>query len=458
MGYAFLDRGFASLPYSPLFVGEIALLGGLFVAAAGSVSLGIFRSRVSWLVLAYMGWGLLVALPDFGVYGLLVYRDSAVWTYSFFALLVGGALMKSGLEPRVLDWFGRWFPWFLFWAPAAFLLSAVFQDSLPRVPGSDVPILAVKPGDIGVHIAGAGAFMLLGLHKVHPVARALAQRRDLILWSAWTVGFVILGAKTRGGMLAVVAALALVLAFRRTKQSPRLLLGAGLALAAFALFFTVVGELQFNDRTISISQVVDNAVSIVDSSDAQLAGTINWRLNWWDKVVHYTIFGDNFWTGKGFGINLADSDGFQTDGKLRSPHNGHITILARSGVPGLALWLMVLAAFYATMFRSYLSARRFGQQHFANATLWVLAYTTALLVNMSFDVYLEGPQGGIWFWSVIGFGIALSERQRRQRRASPLPAPTAGRISALRPLAAGSTLLEQGRPASSRFPIGERIL
>ncbi len=429
LGYAFLDRGFASLPRSPLFVGEIALLAGLLVAAAGSVSTSVSRSPVSWMVVAYVGWGLLIALPDVGTFGLLVYRDSAVWTYSLFALLVGGVLMKSGLEQRVLDWYGGWFSWFLFWAPVAFLVSTVYGDSLPRVPGSDVPILAVKSGDIGVHIAGAGAFMLLGLHKVHPAVRALASRRDLLLWSAWSVAFVVLAAKSRGGMLAVIAAIMLVLAFRRTKQSPRLLLGAGLAIGAFALLFTVVGNVQIFDRTISISQVVENAVSIFDASrNTGLAGTVEWRLNWWNKVIHYTIFGDNFWTGKGYGINLADSDGFQTNGSLRSPHNGHITILARSGVPGLVLWVMLLVTFYVSMTRAYLSANRLGQPHFAKVSLWVLAYTTALLVNMSFDVYLEGPQGGIWFWSVIGFGIALSERQRREARlvtraAESRPAP-----------------------------------
>ncbi len=417
LGYAFLDKGFASLPRSPLFFGEIALFAGMLAAAAGAVSTRVFRSRVSWLLLAYAGWGLLVAIPNIGTFGLLVYRDSAVWTYSFFALLVGGVLIKSGLEPRVLDWYGRWFHRFLFWAPAAFVLSSLYGDALPRVPGTEVPILLVKAGDIGVHVAGAGAFMLLGLHKVHPIGRALAQRRDLILWTAWTFAFVVLASKNRGGMLAVVAAMMLVFAFRRTKQSPRLLLGAGLALAAFALFFTVVGNVQMSGRTISLSQVVQNAVSVIDAaSNAGLTGTVEWRLDWWNKVVHYTILGDNFWTGKGFGINLADSDGFQTDGNLRSPHNGHITILARSGVPGLALWAIFLMTFYATMFKTYLSARRLGRQHFANVSLWVIAYTTAFLVNMSFDVYLEGPQGGIWFWSVIGFGIALSERQRRETR------------------------------------------
>jgi hypothetical protein len=34
------------------------------------------------------------------------------------------------------------------------------------------------------------------------------------------------------------------------------------------------------------------------------------------------------------------------------------------------------------------------------------------MVNATFDVYLEGPQGGIWFWCVFGFGIALMEVQR----------------------------------------------
>ncbi len=44
----------------------------------------------------------------------------------------------------------------------------------------------------------------------------------------------------------------------------------------------------------------------------------------------------------------------------------------------------------------------------ANVNLWILAYWLALIVNMSFDVYLEGPQGGIWFWCLVGYIIALT--------------------------------------------------
>jgi hypothetical protein len=49
-------------------------------------------------------------------------------------------------------------------------------------------------------------------------------------------------------------------------------------------------------------------------------------------------------------------------------------------------------------------------------------------VNASFDVYLEGPQAGIWFWCVFGFGIAALETQRVKyaRRTSVYELATSG--------------------------------
>lgn len=34
------------------------------------------------------------------------------------------------------------------------------------------------------------------------------------------------------------------------------------------------------------------------------------------------------------------------------------------------------------------------------------------MINASFDILLEGPHGGIWFWSVFGFGLAHLIRRR----------------------------------------------
>jgi hypothetical protein len=30
-----------------------------------------------------------------------------------------------------------------------------------------------------------------------------------------------------------------------------------------------------------------------------------------------------------------------------------------------------------------------------------------MMVNTTFDPYLEGPQGGIWFWALFGLGLVL---------------------------------------------------
>ena len=160
----------------------------------------------------------------------------------------------------------------------------------------------------------------------------------------------------------------------------------------------------------------------------------------WQTILDYTAFGDHFWTGKGYGINLADSDGFQVKREipLRSPHNSHLTFLARSGVPGLALWALLQATVFFSLLRAYFRARRAGRSALANVNLWVLAYWMAFIVNMTFDVYLEGPQGGIWFWCLIGFAIALTEAGKPK---VPAPAP----LLPARALAGG------GSPSGGRY-------
>ena len=37
---------------------------------------------------------------------------------------------------------------------------------------------------------------------------------------------------------------------------------------------------------------------------------------------------------------------------------------------------------------------------------FVFIYWLAAMFNASFDPYLQGPQGGIWFWTMFGVGLA----------------------------------------------------
>ena len=117
--------------------------------------------------------------------------------------------------------------------------------------------------------------------------------------------------------------------------------------------------------------------------------------------MDYTLDGPYFWGGKGFGINLATVDGFPSPAGAppnRHPHNITMDILARSGVPGLVLWLVFLVLLG---FRLLKATTRPGPA--GKTATWLLAYWLAFVFNAQVDVFLEGPMGGIWFWSLVVF-------------------------------------------------------
>jgi hypothetical protein len=171
-------------------------------------------------------------------------------------------------------------------------------------------------------------------------------------------------------------------------------------------------------RPATLQQIIDNILSIFgSSSDSGLEGSKQFRLAWWGKIVDYTVFGKYFWTGKGFGVNLADADRFQStlDHSLRSPHNTNMTVLARMGVPGLVLWVLLQGAFGIGLLRATFARRRAGDTQLAVLGGLILAYWVAMMVDTSFDPYLEGPQGGIWFWTIFGLGLVVIRLSPRHR-------------------------------------------
>jgi O-antigen ligase len=172
-------------------------------------------------------------------------------------------------------------------------------------------------------------------------------------------------------------------------------------------------------RTATATQWWENITSIFfGSSNSQLEGTKEFRLAWWNAIIDYTFHGPYFWTGKGFGINLATDDGFQQvgDDTLRAPHNSHLSVLARMGVPGFLLWILLQAGFALLLLRALLAYRRAHDKELAGVAAWVLVFWTAIMVNTSFDPYLEGPQGGIWFWVLFGLGLVLIRLVPRRQK------------------------------------------
>lgn len=399
LGYALIGKGFAYLGVPPLYIGEATMLYGVVALLLSENWSRVLRTAWLWPLLALMAWGTLRTVPYLEDYGSDALRDAAVWLWGIFAIVLASLLAAEPGRLLFLEQKFRVFAkWMLIIAPISFCITVFADDHLPDAFWANVPYVLVKGGDLVVHLTGIFAFAALvgGLETAFLVPLMIL---NLILYFTGRAAMVTFGTGT-----AIVTML-------RPKSPvpwglfPALALGVALM---WILNIHIATSTEEHGRYISADQIINNVQSIYsDSDDENLSGSKQWRLLWWDTIIDYTIHGQYFWKGKGFGVNLADDDGFQVeaDHSLRSPHNGHLTMLARGGVPMLVLWAVCQLTLGYGLVSGAWSAHRRGQKHWFGLLSFLFVYWLAYLINASFDVFLEGPVGGIWFWCVYGTGI-----------------------------------------------------
>lgn len=410
-GYALLGKGFAYAGVPPVFIGEILLAIGVAVFLRSGTLIASLGSPLSLLVAALMVWVLLQTVPYIGRHGINALRDSVIAMYGVFTFIVIGLLLEAPQRlQQVVALYRRFAVVFILAMPFIYVFFVVFRNYLPEWPGTGIPILALRGGEVAVHVAGACIFALLGF---------LRPSRTWLLMLVF--GALIVCTQSRGGMLAILIPLALAVVLGGKLRRVVWPLATALVLLSVAyaldLGFSFPGSYS---RSVEVRQAIDNFASIFfPSGTASLDGTKKFRVEWWTSIVDYTVHGQYFWTGKGFGVNLAEADGFvvgtENDGPpLRSPHNAHMTVLARAGVPGLLLWGLLCTSWLATMLGYMVHAWRRQEPAWANLFLFVACYAASILINASFDVALEGPMLGIWFWALIGLGIGATMIYRRE--------------------------------------------
>jgi len=426
IGYALIGKGFAYIGFGGIYVGEMVMLYGVAALLASENWSRVLRTAWLWPLLVYMGWCAWRTVPYLSIYGADTLRDAAIWMWGVFAIVVASLIAAQPRRLAMIESQFRFFgKWFLLLAPISLTLYNVLEDV--HAPWADVPMFMVKGGDMMVHLTAIFAYaVLVGI--------------DLPTWGIVAAMMInlLLNFTGRAGMLTFASGAAMVTALR--PKSP----------IVMSLFPAIVGGVCLlwlldvhiptaggNKREISSEQVLENIQSIfTDSDNDVLSGSKEWRLLWWDTIIRYTIHGRYFWTGKGFGINLADDDGFQVnkDDTLRSPHNGHLTMLARAGVPGLTLWIICQLTWVAAVVWCGWSAFWHDEKRWFTWFIILGIYWLAFMINASFDVYLEGPTGGIWMWCVYGvtIGAAWSYRNCPDALDEPVEttrSPRAGRLS-----------------------------
>jgi hypothetical protein len=394
-GYAILGRGFAYAGIKPVYIGEITLIFGLAAMLMSGRFTVMAASIPARFLLILIIWTAIRTIPYIGRFGIDAIRDSMICLYGLFAFIIASILISEpSLFKILLIRYRRFAIIFLFCGWAVFLVSQTGLISV-SLPGSPAPLGLAKGGDLLVHLAGTAALAISGM--MTPTITVI-----VLLFINFAAG----AAFNRGGMLAFISAAAVCSVLLPVH---RLILTALWALAVFAVLVLLINpEFSAGGRKISPQSLFTNVKSVFSKSEERLDSTREWRMRWWSDIVKYTFTGPMFFSGKGFGINLADDDGYQVlgDKSLRSPHNGHLTILARAGVPGFALWLLVNISWVWSMTTGFASAKKNRDTEWQAIFVFLASVWAAFIVNAAFDVFLEGPAGGIWFWSVFGTGIA----------------------------------------------------
>ena len=237
-------------------------------------------------LLAFMALCTLRLVADLPRYRLDAVRDSSIWYYGVVAFLVAAAAVREPtFVPTLVRWYRRVLPWYFLWAPIAVALTEVDALGAILIPGTGTPVNTFRYTDIAVHVGMGLGFLWLGVDRM--VGARPARSREPLISVLGLVSLLAVGSQTRGGFVAALATLGIVLALLPSGRRRRIALSGTVGLVlALTMVLSLDLRIEGDRRDISVQQVMANLSSLAgDQSDADLAGTVQWREGFWQQVL-----------------------------------------------------------------------------------------------------------------------------------------------------------------------------
>lgn len=384
--YLLFNKGIA---YS--FLIELLWITGLILIFLNRKNISFITNKKSRIILFFI---LITNIYLF--YGIFKYpflsviKDSFVFNYACFTFILFLFIDEKEQIWNKLKLIYKWYPFIP-------LLSFSIFNIIPSLGTvkifGDITILNYKHSDMAIHLLISTIFLIK--FNIEKITNFQYLFIFLIIFD-----FLIIASYSRSGTISFLIALISYLYFNKerliTNNFKRIL---KLLVIGFVIILPIYANIQiqenFQGRTIGFDQLKNNFISIISSNDdvpATLEDNKIWRLVWWGKIINYSFTPQYFFTGRGLGMSLVKTDGIDAEEDLRSPHNFHLTIMARFGVIVFCLWLYFLYLIFSDFFRRKLLGNRF----------MIVSILIAFVINASFDVFLEGPMGAFPFWTFIG--------------------------------------------------------
>ena len=151
-------------------------------------------------------------------------------------------------------------------------------------------------------------------------------------------------------------------------------------------------------------------------SQKHAQSTVDWRLNWWKTVTKDTMESRPFY-GLGMGADIStkfhaihfNSPYLNTNVKIaRYPHNIIFTMLGRTGIIGLLIFLPIAYLISRELWLSTKIMRREGKKCDPRLA-YVWAFILAGFVNAFFQSTFEAPYTAVMFWTLLALLCVMNQ-------------------------------------------------
>ncbi len=431
-GYTILNYGFENLAIHvggvPIIISYLLMFASLGLAVLTFKYAKSLQEPTVYCLLGLFLLTLVHLVVDVPAYGLWALRDASMFLDGLF-LFLG---LCWGMRPDSTIPLMKWLL-------VMFVLNLIYGFSFPwgdalqaASPASGVflkvPIVGFYHSTYIYLLAGAMFFIMLAGY--------------IVKWPRWILWLLVLAQlgglaihQDRSMYVAIVLIIALLAFFGEIKSSAKLLGIVVCAITALFLLTTVAG-VEINGRIgpVNMAFFADHIRSI-SGAEGTPGSSVEGRMDWLEQAMKR--FYSSPWIGVGYGQPLIDELDSGNGAAIRQPHNSSLSILARLGVTGFALWV----AFHLCLLKRFAYAFRrrhlFDKLH-ADLILWLFIFYLIFMIVMHVEPGLEFPSGAIPFYFFVGLILGMIRWQ------IPAVGAQAGRESLVSPRS-GTSL----SPASS---------
>lgn len=407
VGYLVLTYGFMQLRIPPgglgLPLGELVLV--IYLMTINWPRTLHDMGRTTYLPAFFLWWAYGTAMVVVGVinYGPWALRDGTSMIESLY-VLVGFAVASN---PRQLDRFFRWLGIAaalyvsLLWGYSAAPELRDMSPTLTGGQGQEVSLFFYYP--FASNYVLWIAMGLLLFFARHPRWGKLALAGAGLL-----VAFALVVVQARLTYLQILALLALLVLLRRSTLSratlllPMMFIGLGLfMMAGVQVDGRIAEEVNFDffiNHILSIAGMGEGSEGIEQANSG-----VPLRLQWWENIWAQLTDGlDNMLFGLGYGMPLVDFGIGEEGVKVREPHNSYLSLLARLGVAGVVLWLLMHIALVTAWWRAWTFARAHGWQEWNDRLMWLMSFFILLWVAAAPEDAFEKPFFAIPYYLMWG--------------------------------------------------------